>query len=79
MEKKIYSTMEEVLIKGAQAFEPADNLGETYDEKAALAHTIYKERIETLQKTNELIALDLWLLRMEEAQGLMDGMEVELW
>lgn len=34
---------------------------------------------ETKQKLNELIALDLWLLRMEEAQGLMDGLEVELW
>ena len=60
---KYYSPMEEILIRGAQAFTAKEA-------EAAL---------ETKKKTNSLLELDEMLLKMEAQADMMDGIKLEEW
>ena len=55
MDNKIYTPMEEVLIKGA----------------------LYLEALETKKKLLQAEELDALILKMEEQQGLLDGLKEE--
>lgn len=64
MEKEIYTPMERILIEGA---------------KALTTKEVCEAALETMEKVEAALKLDLMLLELEAKHDMMDGMKLEVY